>query len=62
MNSSELRSIIGNLKKNHLNGMITDQEFLQSLQNLDLDNAFDDDENLNNLKNVVARHISRIPV
>lgn len=62
MNSSQLRTEIGNLKKNHLDKVITDQEFAQALQDLNLDSAIDDDGNLNNLKTVVARHISRLPV
>lgn len=53
MTSSELRSIIGQLRIDHMTGKISDEQLTERYREIDFTLAADDDGNLENLKNIV---------
>lgn len=55
MNSSELRTVVGNLRKDLREGKITQSIFLQSLDDIKFSEIVDDDGNLPNLQNFVTK-------
>lgn len=55
MNSSELRTVVGNLRKDLREGKITQSIFLQSLDDIKFSEIVDDDGNLTNLQNFVTK-------
>lgn len=59
MTSSELRSIIGQLRLDNITGKISDEQLAERYREIDFTTADDNDGNLENLKNIVNEWLNR---
>jgi hypothetical protein len=58
MTSSELRTIIGKLKLDYTTKLISSEQLIAQLQQIDFANAVDDNDNLKFLKDLVDKTLA----
>ncbi len=59
MTSSELRSMIGQLRIDHMTGKITSEQLTEQYRQIDFLTIEDNDGNLENLKNIVNEWLNQ---